>query len=358
MWPNGGHLTLLRSSASIHIGRQETHVRRSPLSLFFLGTLLALACKPGDETSGSSGSGTWASTGNAETSETETLTATETEPSSTTGPDPSTTDATFGSDSEEDDTESPESDTSETTDGGPMCPNGIVEEGEQCDDGILADNGPCVSGCLHNVCGDGKLWLGVETCDAGPQNGAYAGSCGADCTTESIPKCGDGILQDEYEACEHNEINQDGVACDTEQCTWGDFRYVFVTSLSFTGDLATELVNEGVTGVARADTICQVLAAGDLPGTYYAWISDNNNLPTSNAAARIGGAQDSPTATYVMPNGGSPVAANWNEFVTSGPQVPITRDESGEEVEELPTHVWTNTSTAGLSLGHPSCENW
>lgn len=333
-------------------------MRRCPL-IPLLGTLLVLACKPGDETSGSSDSGTSAGpTGDLETSETEALTETETDPGSTTDPESTTTtDATTGSDSE-DETEFPDTDTDETTDAGPMCPNGIVEEGEECDDGILDDNGPCVSGCLNNICGDGKVWLGVEACDAGPQNGAYAGTCGEDCTTESIPKCGDGVLQEEYEACEHEDTNQDGVLCDPEQCSWGDFRYVFVTSLSFTDDLATELVDEDITGVARADAICQALAVNRLPGSYYAWLSDNNNLPTSDAATRIGGAQDSPTATYVMPQGGEPVALNWNQLVTSGPQIPIIRDESGEPLDNLPSPVWTNTGTNGHSLGQPSCDNW
>jgi len=216
-----------------------------------------------------------------------------------------------------------------------------------------------VSGCVKNICGDGKVWAGVEGCDAGPQNGTYAGSCGADCTEESVPKCGDGILQEEFETCEIGDTNQDGVACHPEQCSWGDFRYVFVTSHSFRGDLATEFVDENLTGLARADAICQALAGGAaLPGDYYAWLSDNNNALGSNAADRIGGAQDSPNATYVMPNGGVALANGWSDFVSNGPAVAITKTEKGEPVEPLPAPVWTNTSMQGLSLGQPSCDNW
>ncbi|MGB1017240.1 MAG: hypothetical protein ACPG4T_24090, partial [Nannocystaceae bacterium] len=165
-----------------------------------------------------------------------------------------------GSDSDED-TDFPPTETDMdpgTTEGdGQTCPNGILDEGEQCDDGILDENGPCVLGCLHNICGDGFVHEGVESCDAGPHNGAYAGTCGEDCTFDSIPYCGDGIVQNDFESCEGNETNQEGVACDPEMCQWGDYRYVFVTSRSFTGDLASELVGNNITGVARADALCQ-----------------------------------------------------------------------------------------------------
>ncbi|MGB1016415.1 MAG: hypothetical protein ACPG4T_19915, partial [Nannocystaceae bacterium] len=310
-------------------------MRINPIFLF-LGTLLLLACKQEDVTSGSSDSGASTGlTGDTQTGETET----ETDPGSTTEPEPepeSTTDTTTGSESEGD-TELPTTDTDETTDAVPSCTNGILEEDEQCDDGILDDNGPCVSGCVTNICGDGKVWTGVEDCDAGAQNGAYAGSCGLDCTEDSVPKCGDGILQEDFEVCELGDTNQDGVDCHPEQCSWGDFRYVFVTSHSFRGDLATEFVDENLTGLARADAICQALAGGAvLPGDYYAWLSDNNNAPGSDAVDRIGGAQDSPNATYVMPNGGVALANGWSDFVSNGPAIAITKTEKGEPVEPLP----------------------
>jgi len=340
-------------------GRRETHMRRSPLC-FFLGILLVTACKSGDETSGSSDSGTsGVETDDPETGDSETESST-TEPEPEPDPSITTTNASTGSDSEED-TDFPDTDTdTETTESGPVCSNGIVEEDEECDDGILSENGPCTPGCLKNICGDGYVWTGVAAFDAGEQNRAYAGSCGEDCTEESVPKCGDGILQQEYEDCEIGDTNQDGVVCNLDQCSWGEFRYVFATSQGFTGDLASDLVNDDdLTGVARADRLCNVLAAGaGLPGEYYAWLSDNNNLAGSDAADRIGGAQDSETAAYVMPNGQVAVATSWAELLNTGPAIAIDRTEDGDPLDPLPYGVWTNTDPSGHSLGESTCNNW
>jgi len=48
---------------------------------------------------------------------------------------------------------------------GPICNNGIIEEGEQCDDGNNNNNDECTNACLNNVCNDGFLLDGVEQCD-------------------------------------------------------------------------------------------------------------------------------------------------------------------------------------------------
>ncbi|MGB1016782.1 MAG: hypothetical protein ACPG4T_21765, partial [Nannocystaceae bacterium] len=138
-----------------------------------LGSLLA--CEP-SETSTSSDSADPA-TGTGET-------GTE-DPTSETGDVPTTTSPTTGSTTNastgtgtDGETELPEASETDDTGVGPMCGDGIVDEGEACDDGLLADDGPCVDGCNNNICGDGYVYAGVEMCDTGEQNGMYGGSCG------------------------------------------------------------------------------------------------------------------------------------------------------------------------------------
>ncbi|MGB1275208.1 MAG: hypothetical protein ACPG77_05610, partial [Nannocystaceae bacterium] len=268
-------------------------------------------------------------------------------------PEPSTTDNASGSGTAED-TELPTTGDTDTSDAG-YCGDGILQEGEGCDDGIFDPNGPCLLGCELNICGDGHVHTGVEDCDAGQQNGAYAGSCSESCTNTGIPSCGDGILQEEYEACEEGQTNGDGLLCN--ECQFDDFRYIFLSSVKVNGALETNLpINPDTTGIYRADAICNLLAfTNDLPGTYYAWLSDNNNHEHSNAADRIEGAGSS--AVYVIPGVGK-VANNWHDLVTNGPSQPIIWTEEADEVMPAPVFVWTNTDTHGLSLGEASCNNW
>lgn len=98
----------------------------------------------------------------------------------------------------------------------PTCGNGVVEAGEECDDGDVlgfAENfDDCKNDCSLNVCGDGTINVGVETCDfvtALPPDG-----CRADCTTETDfdSQCGDGIVDlTRGELCDGNEI--EGIPC-------------------------------------------------------------------------------------------------------------------------------------------------
>jgi len=89
--------------------------------------------------------------------------------------------------------------------GGPVCGNGIVEEGEECDDGnhTLTDNcpdGPAGT-CLSAYCGDGYVQAGIEGCDDG--NGTNEDICpdgpGGTCQTAS---CGDGFVFTGAENCD------------------------------------------------------------------------------------------------------------------------------------------------------------
>jgi cysteine-rich repeat protein len=86
-----------------------------------------------------------------------------------------------------------------------VCGDGVKEPNEECDDG--ANNGDtkaCTKLCKKNVCGDGKLNVGVEECDNGIQNGQptcnadYNSSClscnlGCKFMASAGGYCGDGI---------------------------------------------------------------------------------------------------------------------------------------------------------------------
>jgi cysteine-rich repeat protein len=59
------------------------------------------------------------------------------------------------------------------------CGDGIKDLNEQCDAGAQnSDTGACTASCKLNVCGDNKVNLNVEECDAGDQNGQV--TCSAD----------------------------------------------------------------------------------------------------------------------------------------------------------------------------------
>lgn len=52
--------------------------------------------------------------------------------------------------------------------------HGFVQDSlqEGCDlGGENSDQGECTSECKAAVCGDGKLWSGMEQCDDGDENG-------------------------------------------------------------------------------------------------------------------------------------------------------------------------------------------
>ena len=152
---------------------------------FFFFGLALLACEP-NAPSASSDSADPA-TGTSETETGDPASSTGDMPTTTSPTTNSTTDASTGTGTDGE-TELPgETETDDTTGDVPMCGDGIVDEGEDCDDGLLSDDGPCVDGCNSNICGDGYVHAGVETCDAGQQNGMYGGSCSEDCTIDNIP---------------------------------------------------------------------------------------------------------------------------------------------------------------------------
>lgn|GEM_PF-1149117 len=76
------------------------------------------------------------------------------------------------------------------------CGNSELELGEECDDGNIFSDDGCSSGCFIEYCGDGVLQPGLgEECDEGVVNNSSipGAACNREC---ELPKCGDGIKQE------------------------------------------------------------------------------------------------------------------------------------------------------------------
>lgn len=93
-----------------------------------------------------------------------------------------------------------------------VCGDFVVSYPEQCDDGNLEDGDSCPADCNPDtdcggqgctaVCGDGILGPG-EQCDDGVNSGGY-NKCSPGCVLHEY--CGDGIIQEEYENCDDENL--------------------------------------------------------------------------------------------------------------------------------------------------------
>ena len=246
----------------------------------------------------------------------------------------------------------PETDGEEmdTTVGGPVCGNGVLNEDEECDDGLdgNADTQFCKADCTLNVCGDGKLFVGWELCDEGAGNSNEYGSlCGKDC--EPGARCGDHKLQPEFETCdlglENGGRNGDdqGILCDTS-CKAQQLRG-FVTKASFTGALG---------GLFGADLKCQ--AAAKLAGLaeaerFHAYLS------TADVDAKDRFQNVAASFPYVLVTG-TKFANNFAALIEAGPLgegIVVTEDGSSLYKE----YVATNTAPGGLHFSPDQhCQAW
>jgi cysteine-rich repeat protein len=103
-----------------------------------------------------------------------------------------------------------------------QCGNGALEGTEECDDGNTSNNDSCTNVCKKNICSDGYVNVGIESCDNGGGNkkdsdtvkcsAGYGGSCNY-CTntcqykTQTGEFCGDGIKNgDEY--CDGKKVSE------------------------------------------------------------------------------------------------------------------------------------------------------
>ncbi|MGB1013037.1 MAG: hypothetical protein ACPG4T_02800 [Nannocystaceae bacterium] len=318
--------------------------------------ILASCCITGCKDGGEGGSASDSSDPPTSTAGPESGSSGENEPTTTTGElettESSGTGATSGSTTNAETTTT--GDTSTT--GGAVCSNGVIEGDEECDNAQLSYNGPCLPGCFLNVCGDGHQNFEAESCDEGDQNGMYSVMCGPDCQLDGGQFCGDGLVQEAHEDCEPGEVH-DEFDIECQDCVWTGYRIVFVTSVAFDGSMeGGGLDNEdGLSGVTLADYRCQQLANNEgLPGTYHAWLSDNNDTEISNAADRIGGA--GLDVSYRMRNGGI-VAPSWSALLADGPDKQILFTEEGFDFDNM-VRVWTNTTDIGDTLGEFDCNGW
>lgn len=80
----------------------------------------------------------------------------------------------------------------------PGCGDGVVAGAEQCDDGNGDNTDDCLNNCVAAGCGDGFVWVGVESCD----DAGESPQCNADCSPSA---CGDGVVNEaDGEACDAN----------------------------------------------------------------------------------------------------------------------------------------------------------
>jgi hypothetical protein len=120
-------------------------------------------------------------------------------------------------------------------------------------------------------------------------------------------------------------------------------KLVFATPSTYPGNLG---------GVAGANAICQAAAnAGGLPGTYKAWLSDDNGNSPSTTFTQS-------TVGYVLPNGNQ-VAPNWSTLIlgTLTNQINVTPEGNAATYGA----VWSYSLTNGTPYGGgaaSNCSEW
>ena len=262
----------------------------------------------------------------------------------TTGGTPTTTGVLATTTTTTDDT-TDTGDTDDTTGAAdpPVCGNGVIEGDEACDDDIMG-NGPgklCSDNCVAATCGDGDVQASNdEACDDGPLNNALPGygECSTMCQRGGF--CGDGVVQPEGgEECEPSGGLENNCVA---MCRLSP-RVIFLTSKSFTGDLA---------GVAGADKTCNELAAAspELTGTYRAWLLVDGQALTDRFPEF-----NEPVAWNFTNLGADLLAKSFQDLVALGPESPVAYTELGLPRSDV--EVWTNITAAGAAAGG-DCAQW
>ncbi|HEY0134898.1 MAG TPA: hypothetical protein VGB85_12480 [Nannocystis sp.] len=271
---------------------------------------------------------------------------TDAHPTGTTGTPTSTT---TGSTSAGDETTAPASTSSETSEPSPTCGDGHVDPTEQCDLGPdNSDHGACTVTCKAATCGDGLVWEGTETCDhAGNNNDTLYGACTTQCQWGA--RCQDGIIQGPEE-CDLGDANNtgesppNGVPCDG--CRF-QARIAFLSSVAYKGG--------ELGGVEGAHLRCQALAQQsglDNSASFMAWLSDAQHSPLQD----FKNGPDTAGLPYVRPDG-IRIADDWNDLLLNGPGDGITVTETGEL--QLIKGVWTGTApSGGVFDPAATCKAW
>ena len=220
------------------------------------------------------------------------------------------------------------------------CGDGVQESNEDCDDGNNVDGDGCSAECLLEdpLCGDEQLDPG-EQCDDG--NNVDGDGCSSFCTLEV--GCGDGMKLASEECDDGNLDPDDG--CDNN-CEL-QFLYAFVTQAQYTGALG---------GVGGADAICQMEAAGKLPGTYRAWIASSvDDRPAVRFAIHAG-------APYHLPDRQTAIVAG---FMGLNDDVMHAIDQTADAAVVVPSamdcasdrNVWTALDKDG-NVVSDHCAGW
>lgn len=336
-----------------------------------LAALLATGPACVDESAGMGGSATEPMTSGSPTSfpPTDTGDSQPTTGDATTIIDATTTDATTGTDGG-------------TTPPAASCGNGLVEPGEGCDDGPANDDyAACTAACQPNVCGDGKIHVGVEQCDeaaanvntgycrsdcqlnvcgdgyvlsgfeecdSGVYNGPNFGGCDEACT---VNRCGDGELDVGHEQCDDGALNgsgepgEEGMAGCSDDCGFAGLR-LFLSSQLLTGDMGSRV---------GADLACQTMATNaefSHPERFLALLADSQGSPNTFLAGDASG------LPYIAPSG-LILAASYPALIALGPGLGITTTETGEMLPD--ERVWTNVNGLGSAyLIEPeyTCVDW
>ncbi|HEY8376457.1 MAG TPA: DUF4215 domain-containing protein, partial [Nannocystis sp.] len=254
----------------------------------------------------------------------------------------------------------------------PTCGDGVVNDAsEECDDGNDNNGDACTNACKQAVCGDGIVYEGVEQCD----EGGAGPTCDADCTpamcgdevvnpaageecddgnaddtdaclsTCKNAFCGDFVVQQGVEECDDGTPGGDDLC---NNCKVSPYRYIFVTSATYSGALDN---------VSGADFKCyQAAMQAGLPkapeNTWTAWISMN----AVQASQRV---DMSYTGWYVLPTDPPTLVAKGWAGLTSGTLLhAIDHTEYGMPIVDS-TYVWTNTRVDGMLPGQNyNCNNW
>lgn len=191
----------------------------------------------------------------------------------------------------------------------PICGNGIVDNNEECDNGDLNGDGS------YNGC--------TEYCALGS-------------------RCGDGILQKDFEECDDGTVLEDDICV---ECTIKEYRLVFVTAQEYTSQF---------TDTALADAHCTISAfQAGLSGTkWIAWLSANNDDVESRINHFDG--------WFVLPtNPPLLLFKGWEGLKLGKLQNPISVTEYGYKLMDPSDRVWTSTTITGYLFDNGDiCDNW
>ncbi len=129
----------------------------------------------------------------------------------------------------------------------------------------------------------------------------------------------------------------------TKKCGSLNFKRVFVTSTTYTGNLD---------GLAGADSRCQARAdAAGLGGTWKAWLSSTS----VSASSRL----NHYNGEYRLVDSVTKIADNWSDLVDGSLDSPINKDEFGTTRSN--SYAWTNTTYSGTvqdTSGQYCCYAW